>query len=75
MSCGVGHRHGSDLTLLWLWLVATAPSRPLASELPYATGVALKRPKKEKRKEKKERKKERNLEASHTSLSSNIWPL
>ena len=19
MSCGVGHRHGSDLSLLWLW--------------------------------------------------------
>ena len=26
MSCGVGHRRGSDLALLWLWcrLVATA---------------------------------------------------
>ena len=39
MSCGVGHRCGSDLALLWLWhrLAATAPSRPVA------TGVALKR--------------------------------
>ena len=35
MSCGVGHRHGSDLALLWLWhrLVATVPIRPLAWEL------------------------------------------
>ena len=44
MSCGVDHRRGSDLKLLWLWRrpVATAPIRPLAWELPYATGVALK---------------------------------
>ena len=44
MSCGVGHRLGLDLVLLWLWhrLVATAPVQPLAWELPYAAGVALK---------------------------------
>ena len=32
MSCGVGHRHGSDPALLWLWyrLGAVAPKRPLA---------------------------------------------
>ena len=32
MSCGVGHRRGSDLALLWLWcrLAVTAPIRPLA---------------------------------------------
>ena len=31
VSYGVGHRHGSDLALLWLWRrpVATAPIRPL----------------------------------------------
>ena len=31
--------------LLWLWhrLAATAPIQPLAWELPYAAGVALKR--------------------------------
>ena len=31
-----------DPALLWLWLWPTAPSliRPLAQELPYATGVA-----------------------------------
>ena len=47
MSCGVGHRHGSDPELLWLWcrLAAAAPSRPLAWELPYAMGVAIKRQK------------------------------
>ena len=53
MSCGVGHRRGSDPELLWLWCrsVATALIRPLAWEPPYATGVALekaKRPKKKK---------------------------
>ena len=43
MSCGVGHRHGSDLALLWLWCkpAAVAPIRPLAWEIPYAVGVAL----------------------------------
>ena len=40
----VGHRCGSDLTLLWLWSrpAAAAPIRPLAWELPYAIGAALK---------------------------------
>ena len=44
MSCGVGHRWGSDPTLLWLWWrpAAVAPVRPLAWEPPYAAGVALK---------------------------------
>ena len=44
MSCGVGHRHSSDLAWLWPWRrpAATAPIRPLAWETPYATGVALK---------------------------------
>ena len=57
MSCGVGHRHGSDPALLWLWCrpVAIALIRPLGWELPYAMGVALKRQKK-----KKKKKKERN---------------
>ena len=55
MSCGVGHRHGLDLELLWLWyrLAAVAPIRPLAWELPYAMGVALKIKRKKKRKKKK----------------------
>ena len=47
MNCGVGCRYVSDLALLWLWcrLAATAPIQPVAWELPYAGGVALKRPK------------------------------
>ena len=49
MSCGVGHRHGSDLALLaglWHRLVATALIPPLAWESPCASGVALKKDKK-----------------------------
>ena len=40
MNCGVGHRHGSDPTLLWLWhrSAAVAPVQPLAWEPPYAMG-------------------------------------
>ena len=47
MSCGVGHRHSSDPTLLWLWqrLAAVATIRPLAWETPYAMTAALKRQK------------------------------
>ena len=50
-SCGVVCRCGSDPELLWLWhrLVAIAPIRPLAWELPYALGVALKSKKKKKK--------------------------
>ena len=53
MSCGVGHRHGSDLALLWLWhrLAAAAPIRPLAWELPYATSAALEKNQKPKTKQ------------------------
>ena len=42
--CGIGHRCGLDPALLWLWHrpAVAAPIRPLAWELPYATGVALK---------------------------------
>ena len=46
MSCGVGHRRGSDPVLLWLWPAATAPIGPLAWETPYTEGAALKRKKK-----------------------------
>ena len=43
MSCGVGHRLGSDPALLWLWcrLAATVPIRPLAWKAPYAAGAVL----------------------------------
>ena len=48
LSCGVDHRHGSDPALLWLWCMpaAVAPIKPLAWELPYAVGVALRKKKK-----------------------------
>ena len=44
MTCGVGHKHGSDLALPWLWhrLAAVTPLWLLAGKLPYAMGVALK---------------------------------
>ena len=51
MSHGVGHRHGSDCALLWLWYrpEATALIRPLAWDPPYASGVALKNKNKHKK--------------------------
>ena len=44
----VGHRHSSDLVLLWLRHggAAAALMQPLAQELPYATDAAIKRKKK-----------------------------
>ena len=50
MSCSVGRRCGSDLVLLWLWCkpAAAAQIQPLAQELPYATGVPLKKRKRKK---------------------------
>ena len=55
VSYGVGHRHGSDPVLLWLWcrLAATALIGPLVWEPPYATGVALKEKKRQKKKKKR----------------------
>ena len=48
---GVGHRHGSDPALPWLWcrLTVAALIQPLAWELLYATGAALKKKQKKKR--------------------------
>ena len=45
MSCGVGRRCSSDPALLWLWCRPAAITliRPLAWELPYDAGVALKK--------------------------------
>ena len=58
MDCGVGCRHGSDPTLLWLWRrpAATAPIRPLAWEPPYAVEAALEKAKRQKKKKKKSEK-------------------
>ena len=57
MSYGVGHRCGSDPTLLWWWCrpEAAAPIRPLIWEPPYAVGVALKRQKIKKKEKEIER--------------------
>ena len=51
MSCGVGHRHGSDPELLWLWCrpAAIAPIQPLAWELPHAAGAAQEKAKTQKK--------------------------
>ena len=45
VSCEVGPRCGSDPTFLWLWykLAAIAPIHPLAWELSYVVGAALKK--------------------------------
>ena len=48
MSCGVGHRLGLDLALLWLWPAAEAFTQLLAQELPYAVGATLKKTKNKK---------------------------
>ena len=57
MSCGIGCRHGSDPTLMWLRhrLVATAVIRPLAWEPPYAAETALEMAKRQKQTNKKKR--------------------
>ena len=45
VSCGVGHRRGSDLVLLWYRPAAAAPIPHLAWEPLYAAGTVLKRQK------------------------------
>ena len=54
VSCGIGHKDGSDPMLLWLWCrpAAVALIQPLAWEPPHAVGVALKRKKDEKKRKK-----------------------
>ena len=56
MSCSVDGRRGLDLALLWLWLwpAVLAPIPPLAWELSYAAGVALKSKTKQNKTEKEE---------------------
>ena len=60
----VGHRSGSDPVLLWLWCRSATAARIglLAWELPYASGVALKR--------QKRRKKEIEKEKENVTVSS-----
>ena len=68
MSCGVGHRCGSDLAWLWLWCrpEAVAPIPPLAWEPPYAMGVALKSIKKKKRKDGRQYTEREKILANYT---------
>ena len=47
--CSIVCRCSSYLALPWMWLAAVALIRPLAWELPYASGWALKRHKKKKK--------------------------
>ena len=51
MTCGIGHKLGSDPTLLWLRckLAAAVLIGHLNWELPYAAGAAQKRKKKERK--------------------------
>ena len=58
MSYGVCCRCGLDPKLLWLWCrpAAVAPIGPLAWELPYAVGSALKSKKKKEEEEEEENK-------------------
>ena len=72
MSCGVGHRRGSDLVFPWLWcrLAAAAPVQPLVWELPFATGAALKRLKKENKRE--ERRTQRDAGEKNTGRNHEV---
>ena len=47
-SCKVGHRFGSDPMFPWLWHrpAGVAPILPSTQELPHATGVVIKKKKK-----------------------------
>ena len=53
MSCGVGCRYGLELVLLRLWHrpATIALIQPLAWELPYAVGLALKKEKEKRKKQ------------------------
>ena len=71
-SCGVGRRCGLDLASLWLWhrLAAAVLIQPLAWELPYGAGVALKRKKKKEKKRQTDRQKERKVARPEKCLTS-----
>ena len=47
--------------MLWLWPAATVPILALVWDLPYAVGMALKRPKKKKKRKKKKKKERKKL--------------
>ena len=68
MSCGVGHRRGSDLAALKLWYrpAVIALIQPLAWELPCAVSR-----KKGKKKKKKKKGKKRSLIQKKTTIHIN----
>ena len=68
MSCGIGCRSSLDLALLWLWCrqTVTAPIPPVAWEIPYAMGAALK-----KKERKEERKKFKSLQSEKVIIE--VW--
>ena len=73
MTCGVGHRHGSDTLLLWCRPAAVALIPSLAWEPLYAVGAALKKQKAKKRKGQERKGKENVLFLSKSpSNSSNM---
>ena len=74
MRCGVGHRSGLDLALLWLWCrpAAVAPIGPLAWEPPYATEYGLKDKKTQKKKKKKKKKRSEVSAGCLPSMSAHI---
>ena len=63
----MGHRHGWDPALLWLWhrLVAIGPIRSLVWEPPYAMEAAP---------EKAKRKKKKKNWTNRLMISINFWP-
>ena len=66
MSCGVGHRRGLDLVLLWCRPAAVAPIRPLApirpAEPPCAANVPL-----------TSKKREKVAESESTIVVARVW--
>ena len=68
MSCGVGHRQGTNPVLLWLWCrpAAVAPIGPLAWEPPCAVSAALKC----KVKQNKTNKQKKNVSQSWVKITS-----
>ena len=75
MGRGVDCRRVLDPGFLWLChrLAAMAPVRPLAWELPYATGAALKRTNKQNTKQNKKNRRTCNGAALTASLQSNHY--
>ena len=59
-----------ELWWLWLWPAAAAPIRPLAWELPYAAGVALKKAK-DKNKTKRKKKEKTNKQTNKQKKQAN----